>query len=264
MESAVTKNDTHVEDPERVKQPALNQWNQKWDKDKFTTKKPPEQDSESFRVYLVDDDLDDCAKNLFKNRRDINICSCSLEDYCIKSIALAREHHHKCRQSPFISTCNQFACNQGNLSLHDFYKLTSDYEEDATLFNCDVVMILGHSSALFAEDYKLITVLAKMKPTIVAFIGCGEGNTRFGPVVNMARILSCVCGDVTPIVGFYQRRVYVSELQDTNLIVGLQYYAQLLKYFKVTANQPQQTRNWRKQVARCARLWTGHSKTVSC
>ena len=198
----------------------------------------------SVRVYLCNDHLSDDAKYLLQQDCEISICSCSYENYndC-NSIEATRDHYLNCRKPPL-----RFQCDQYIFDIRDFHHLvtSSDTSKDATV-QCDVVMIMGHSSASFAEHYNVITALAQMKPTIVAFVGCGEGNARFGPVVNMLHLLSCVC-DVTPIVGFYQRRVYVSELQNTSLIVGLRYYVKLIKHFRVTADQPQ----IRKQIARCA------------
>ena len=199
--------------------------------------------SVQFRIYLFDDNLRDSAKKLLHQFRDITICSCTYKDYndC-KSIAATRDH--------YLSCCKprkgvRFTPGNFDIQCRSFHDLMSDkYIDDASV--CDVAIIMGHSSALFAEDYNVISGLAQMNPTVVAFVGCGEGNARFGPVANISHMLSCVC-EVTPIVGFYQRRIYLSELQNTSLIIGLRYYAGLIKHFQVTADQPQ----IRKQIARC-------------
>ena len=51
------------------------------------------------------------------------------------------------------------------------------------------MIILGHSSVLFAEDKDLIETCAKLDLTIIAFVGCCEGNTRYGPILNMSYLL---------------------------------------------------------------------------
>ena len=195
-----------------------------------------------FRIYLLGDNLTDSANELLHQDCEITICSCSYKDYnnC-NSIEATRDHYRSCRKP-----CKGIPFTPGIFDIRSFHDhLLSDKSDNASV--CDVAIIMGHSSALFAEDYNVITGLAKMKPTVVAFVGCSEGNARFGPIANISHMLSCVC-EVTPIVGFYQRRIYLSELQNTSLIIGLRYYAGLVKHFQVTADQPQ----IRKQIARCA------------
>ena len=199
----------------------------------------------NFRAYGLNEnnqDVQACVKNPLKTC-DVNICSCSYEDHCTKSIAQTCEHYRNCRHRVSIPT--RIEDDDINLQWFHFHDLIRE-NKDAKV---DVVIILDHSNALFSKDHKLVTALAKKNPTVIAFIGYGEGNTRFGSVIKMAHLLSCVCHDVIPIVGFYQRRVYVNELQNTSLIVGLKYYARLLKHFEITADQPQQIR---KQIAKCA------------
>ena len=93
----------------------------------------------------------------------------------------------------------------------------------------DAVVILGHSSMLgsgSAVEY-LLAAVTKLQPTIVAFLCCNEGNSRYNPILKFAQLLYPKC-----IVGFYQRRVYVEELLETNLVVGLRNFLCIIPYYK--------------------------------
>ena len=101
----------------------------------------------------------------------------------------------------------------------------------------DVVIILGHTSVMLGEDKDLIAAFGKMNPTIIAFLGCCGGNTRYGPILSMSyllpskklpsEILQYAYGDHIsigiPILAFYQHQVYTDELLHTSLVIGLKY-----------------------------------------
>ena len=53
----------------------------------------------------------------------------------------------------------------------------------------DVIIILGHSSVLLAEDKDLIETFAKIRPNIIAFVDCSGGNSRYGPILTMSYML---------------------------------------------------------------------------
>ena len=146
--------------------------------------------SVQFRIYLFDDNLRDSAKKLLHQDFDITICDCTYKDHndC-KSIAATSDHYLSCckpRRGVWFTT------GIFDIQCRSFHDLMSDkYADDASV--CDVAIIMGHSSALFAEDYNVITGLAQMKPTVVAFVGCGEGNARFGPVANISHMHVKLC-----------------------------------------------------------------------
>ena len=98
----------------------------------------------------------------------------------------------------------------------------------------DVIIILGHSSVLLAEDKDLIEAFAKIDPTIIAFLGCCGGNTRYGPILTMSYLLPAKhrWHEHPPIIGFYRRQVYKKELKYTSLMIGLQYYLHLIECYK--------------------------------
>ena len=105
----------------------------------------------------------------------------------------------------------------------------------------DVIILLGHTSVPLAEDKDLIAAFTKMDPTIIAFLGCCGGNTHYGPILTMSYLLPS--NKATPIIAFYQRQVYIDELKDTSLMIGLQYYLHMISH---------QNSYDKKEVARCA------------
>ena len=87
----------------------------------------------------------------------------------------------------------------------------------------NVIMLLGHSSVLLAEDKDLVETFAKLNPNIIAFLGCCGGNTRYGPILTMSYMLPNTYFP-SRIIAFYHRQIYTDELENTSLIIGLQYY----------------------------------------
>ena len=120
-----------------------------------------------------------------------------------------------------------------NFDATKFHHLVQQYQHDLTDVKKspevqDVVVILGHLSALCCsptatED--LLVALTKLKPTIVTFMCCGGGNDRHGPILKLAHLLYPKC-----IVGYFQRRVYVEELHETCLVVGLQNFLYMISH----------------------------------
>ena len=120
----------------------------------------------------------------------------------------------------------------------------------------DVIILLGHSSVLLAEDKDVIEAFAKLNPTIIAFLGCCGGNTRYGPIVTMSYMLPSHC---KPIIAFYQQQIYTEELENTSLIIGLQYYLHIHYSDKVDISQYGYTK---KDMAKCAFALAKLNKSV--
>ena len=119
----------------------------------------------------------------------------------------------------------------------------------ADIPHCEVIIILDHCSALLAGEDDLVVALRKTSPVIVAFLGCCGGNTCYGPIVKMSQLLDRDDDKGTkPIIGFYQRRVYVSELRSTSLVIGLQYYMHMCN----SSLQPAEDKANYRKIAICA------------
>ena len=93
----------------------------------------------------------------------------------------------------------------------------------------DVVIFLIHSQVYnwdLSVTASLMELCAKEEaaPTIVAILGCCGGSTRYGNILMMSLLLDT---KTSPIIGFYQRCVYVSELVTTSLLRGIRYYLHL-------------------------------------
>ena len=133
--------------------------------------------------------------------------------------------------------------NANSVSIRDYgylerLKTEAKIRDEGHGLHHDVVIILGHTSVMLAEDKDLIAAFGKMNPTIIAFLGCCGGNTRYGPILSMSYLLPSeklqyVYGDRiillidNPILAFYQRQVYTDELLHTSLVIGLKYYLHL-------------------------------------
>ena len=147
----------------------------------------------------------------------------------------------------------------------------------------DVIILLGHSSVLLAEDKDLVETFAKLNPTIIAFVGCCGGNTRYGPILTMSYMLYNISREVplpmippshmiapspmiapshmiapSPMIAFYQRQVYMDELFNTSLIIGLQYYLHIRYGDKVGMRG----RYTEKDMAKCAFALAKLNKSV--
>ena len=112
----------------------------------------------------------------------------------------------------------------------------------------DAIIILGHASVLLAEDKDLIAAFVKMDLTIIAFLGCCGGNTRYGPIATMSYLLPAYC---RPILAFYQQQVYIDELEHTSLMIGIQYYLRMY-YGKEFEHHPINSLISKKKTAVCA------------
>ena len=93
----------------------------------------------------------------------------------------------------------------------------------------NVVIFLVHSQ-VYNSDLSAIESLMKLcakeetAPNIVAILGCCGGNTRYGNILKMSLLLD---NKISPIIGFYQRCVYINELVTTSLLRGIRFYIHL-------------------------------------
>ena len=90
----------------------------------------------------------------------------------------------------------------------------------------EVVIILGHSNVYNIGPYSMYDILQAVlrhKPVIVAFLGCCGGSMRYGPLLMASHMQEVK----TTIFGFYQRRIYIDELLQTSLVVGIRNYLRL-------------------------------------
>ena len=179
-------------------------------------------------IYVLDESLKKHAKNLKEFICEVNNCNCSWDKICPDdkgSVAVFHEHYLTCQeQQNFHNQCEVDICDFNDLSKTiDIVK--SREVKDIWIPHYKVIIILGHYSALLAGEDDLVVALRKINPIIVAFLGCCGGNTRYGPIAKMSQLLDPDDDkDTKPIIGFYQRRVYVSELLSTSLVIGLRYY----------------------------------------
>ena len=120
------------------------------------------------------------------------------------------------------------------------FQIEPRQQADTCPISCaDVIVILGHSSVFSCGPFdteELLVALTKLSPTIIAFLSCCGGNTRYGPIYKMSHLL-------TPksVIGFYQRRVYVDELCETSLVRGLRYYMYLQRKFTTLGKEESET-----------------------
>ena len=199
-------------------------------------------ESRPVKIFVSDDDHDSkaVAQNLVENLNkihqvEINACNCSSQLHDCRSVTATRNHYRTCQKVK--RQCYRFS---NKFQAHNV-NWTTDVENQPQ----DVVIVLGHSREgnMLLTEYidRLVLYLTEIKPTIVAFLMCCGGNMRYGPVLKLSHLLT---GECTPIIGFYQRRVYVNELLHTSLLIGVQYYLGMVK----PNDQPQT----RKQIARQA------------
>ena len=177
-------------------------------------------------IYVLDDTLYDCVKKLRKfltKRRVINICSDHhWSKHLGETIGETSDNFKKCNEE-------KSAADTPSVSIRDYgylERLVSEAKKRVIGHGLrhDVIIILGHASVLLAEDKDLIAAFVKMDPTIIAFLGCCGGNTRYGPIATMSYLLPEYC---RPILAFYQRQVYIDELEHTSLMIGIQYYLRM-------------------------------------
>ena len=129
--------------------------------------------------------------------------------------------------------------------------------------SADVIVILGHSGVFscgpFETEELLVALTTKLDPTVIAFISCCGGNKRYGPIYKMSHLLTSKC-----LVGFYQRRVYIEELCETSLVIGLRNYLYL--QCELTKSVKGETDEKRRlaaiQAFACAKLSLKNDPTV--
>ena len=206
-------------------------------------------------IYVLDESLKEHAiklKKFFEKKPETEICNCLRDNKIFPddegSVAIAREHYLNCKE---ITDPIKSSHDQCKVDVYNFDDLSKTIDKvnckSGDISHHEVIIIFGHCSALLAEKDDLVVALRKINPIIVAFLGCG-GNTRYGPIVKMSQLLDPDDDTGTkPIIGFYQRRVYVSELLDTSLVIGLQYYM----HIRNSPSQPAENKNYRK-IAICA------------
>ena len=185
-------------------------------------------------IYVLDKTLYDCAVKL----KEFLIQDCNIK-VCSEGHGHWREH--------IRDTIAETSANIKNYTISSHTEVTSTdvsirgygYLESLIIeakrkdegLHHDVIILLGHSSVLLAEDKDLVETFAKLNPTIIAFLGCCGGNTRYGPILTMSYMLRNTSWEIPspmiaapPIIAFYQRQIYTDELKNTSLIIGLQYY----------------------------------------
>lgn len=169
----------------------------------------------SIVIYVLDETLKEKAEELakfMKEKCEITICDCSWEEISASqgSIMVARKHYRNCKEKKhYTKTAHTDVCVK---NFDDLSDTIDKAKSGQTVPHHDVIIILGHSSVLLAQDDDLVVALRKINPTIVAFLGCCGGNSRYGPIAKMSSLLDPDDDKSTrPIIGFYQRRVYVSE-----------------------------------------------------
>ena len=139
-----------------------------------------------------------------------------------------------------------FLSGESLIKIHsDICNVNQCNSESITSLAYDVVIFLVHSQ-VYNWDLSVIESLMKLcakeetAPSIVAILGCCGGNTRYGNILKMSFLLD---SKTSPIIGFYQRCVYINELVTTSLLCGIRFYVHLksvwlkewTKYSKVLA-----------------------------
>ena len=137
------------------------------------------------------------------------------------SVVVTCEHYLKCQEQN----------DQCKVEVYNFDDLSETLDKansGADIPHCEVIIILGHYSALLAGEDDLVVALRKISPVIVAFLGCCGRNTRYGPIVKMSQLLDRDDDKGTKPINRLQRRVYVLKLVNysvaTSLVISLQYY----------------------------------------
>ena len=183
-------------------------------------------------IYVLDKTLyklaEDIKELLTKGDCEITVCDESKDhwsDHVGNTIAQTATNFKNCKDSKslhtFVDTCI-------DVSIRDYgylERLKNEAKEENKVrrLHHDVIILLGHSSVLLAEDKDLVETFAKLNPTIIAFLGCCGGNTRYGPILTMSYMLRNTFFH-SSMIAFYQRQIYTDELENTSLIIGLQYY----------------------------------------
>ena len=179
-------------------------------------------------IYVLDKALHDCAKNLKIFLTKWFVLNTCTDHHWAKhlgdTIGEISDNFKQCNEEKSATdTCIPYVAIRGYGYLERLVMEARNRDEGSGLRH-DVIIILGHASVLLAEDKDLIAAFVKMDPTIIAFLGCCGGNTRYGPIATMSYLLPECC---RPILAFYQRQVYIDELEHTSLMVGIQYYLRM-------------------------------------
>lgn len=202
----------------------------------------------SMVIYCVDDSsiLQKAAEELEnfltteRCRTVDRFCKCWTESSTesksiVESISNAYDHNLTCKDTKSLTRlfpCPMKFCIRNFNELSKIMRVAKTRANSQTDKLCyDIVIILGHSSVPLAEDDNLIAAFATIRPTVIAFLGCCGGNSRYGPVAKMSYMLY---RKSKAIIGFYQRRVYIDELRTTSLVVGLKYFICLLSFENFT------------------------------
>ena len=140
-------------------------------------------------IYVLDESLIKHAKSLEEFICEVKNCDCSWDKICPNdkgSVTVAREHYLKCKeqQKIFHDQCKIDICDFDDLS-----ETIDKVKSGADIPDYEVIIILGHYSALLAGEDDLVVALRKINPIIVAFLGCCGGNTRYGPIAKMSQLL---------------------------------------------------------------------------
>ena len=211
-------------------------------------------------IYVLDKSLKEHAikvEKFIKDKCEVQICNCPWDKICPDdkgSVSVTCEHYFNCEEKqeksfPAIESSH----DQCEVNVYDFDDLSETIDKTnsgADTPHYEVIIILGHCSALLAGEDDLVVALRKINPVIVAFLGCCGGNIRYGPIVKMSQLLD-PDDDIKgtkPIIGFYQRRVYVFELLSTSLVIGLRYYM----HMRNSSLQPAENKANYRKIAICA------------
>ena len=198
-------------------------------------------------IYVLDKTLYDFAKDLrtfLTKSCNFNLCDKHCwESHLKETIAETYASFKNCHE---VKHTIAFPQNNTCISIRSYGYLKEVIMEakrrvKGNGLHHDVILILGHTSVMLAEDKDLIAAFSKIKPTIIAFLGCCGGNTRYGPILTMSYLLPAEC---SPVIAFYRRNVYKDELEETTLMIGLQYYLHFKNDKKLKLDD--------RMLARCA------------
>ena len=193
-------------------------------------------------IYVLDETLRDKAEDLKEKLikdDEIMLCS-SWEEHVKGSIGETYNSVETCTHGHYKKDLNKVDADDVIIRDYEYLERliteakSRDESNNMDGLHHDVIIILGHTSVMLAEDKYLIAAFGRIKPTIIAFLGCCGGNTCYGPILTMSYLLPsyayapCDQVDSPPsIIAFYRRQVYKHELDDTSLVLGLKYYLHL-------------------------------------
>ena len=201
-------------------------------------------------IYVLDKTLNDCARKLkifLTKWFALNTCTDHhWSKHLGDTIGETSDNFKQCNEEKSAADiCIPFVAIRGYGYLERLVMEAKNRVKGCGLRH-DVIIILGHISVLLAEDKDMIAAFVKMDPTIIAFLGCCGGNTRYGPIATMSYLLPEYC---RPILAFYQQQVYIDELEHTSLTIGIQYYLRM-RYGK--EHHPINGPISKKKIALCA------------